>query len=97
MKFKHFTMEEVKKMTQDQQRGYLLSELLIGYGYAMVQGVQVEDIKETLTDQQGRIRYIQTAHEGLMELLNDAMTEDTEKFGEMLKRAVNAPKALRYK
>ena len=97
MKFKHFTMEELKKMTQDQQRGYVLSELLIGFGHLIVKGVEDEDIKETVTNQLGRIGYMKSACRQLIELLNDAMTEDTEKFEEILQRAVGAPKVLNYR
>lgn len=97
MKFKHFTMEELNKMTRDQQRGYVLSELLIGFGHLMVKGVEDEDIKETMTKQLGRIGYIKSACEQLIELLNAAMTEDTEKFEKTLQHAVLAPNALNYK
>ena len=96
MKFKHFTMEELEKMTQDQQRGYVLAELVYGLGMALTKGMQSTPTPETTDAQLKLIAFMKKSFAQVMELLNDAMTKDTEKFEKMLLRAVIAPKALNY-
>lgn len=96
MKFKHFTMEELEKMTQDQQRGYVLAEIMYGYGCAMTEGMKTTPIPETMSMQLKMIKFIDKASERALKMLKDALTTDTGEFEEMLKKAVGAPNALNY-
>ena len=96
MKFKHFTMKELEKMTQDQQRGYVLAEITYGLGEALVNDMKQTEIAETLENQMTLIAKMKGAFEQASTSFRDAMTEDTEKFEEMLQHAVDAPQALNY-
>ena len=96
MKFKHFTMEELNKITQDQQRGYVLAELVYGLGCALTRGVKATDIPETTDAHLRLIALMEKTFAQTKEVLNDAMIEDTEKFEKMLKKAVGASQALNY-
>ena len=96
MKFKHFTMEELSKMTQDQQRGYVLAELVYGLGMALTQDMKANDIPETATDHLKLRSFMVITFTQMKKLLDNAMTEDTEEFEKLLQDAVGAPKALNY-
>ena len=96
VRFKHFTMEELNKMTQDQQRGYVLAELVYGLGSALTKGMQSTPIPETAEAQMKLIALMKKAYVQSEALLNNAMIEDTEAFEKMLQCAVGAPKALNY-
>ena len=96
MKFKHFTMEELNKMTQDQQRGYVIAELIYGLGCALTRGMKAIAVAETTDDQMELVAYMEKSFKRSMVLFNKAMTVDTEKFEQMLEKAVGAPKALGY-
>lgn len=96
MKFKHYTMEELEKMTQDQQRGYVLAELIYGLGKALVDGMKGTEIFETTAEQSGLISEMERAFKQAITLYKNTMTEDTGELELLLKRAVDAPKALNY-
>jgi hypothetical protein len=90
-------MEELKEMTQDQQRGYLLAEQIYGLGKALVTGMEETAIFETTGNQLMLMAEMDKAFKQASILFKDTMTEDTEKFEAILQKAVGAPKALGYK
>jgi len=96
MKFKHFTMEELNKMTQDQQRGYAIAELIYGFGKALVKGMKETEIHESTENQMILISEMDRAFKLAITLFKSAMTEDTEKLEKLLEQAADAPKALNY-
>lgn len=97
MKFKHFTMEEVKKMTQDQQRGYVLAEQIYGLGKALVNGMKETEVFETADKQVLLITEMERTFKKAIELFKEVLTADTKELEERLQLAVDAPKTLRYK
>ena len=97
MKFKHFTMEELKEMTQDQQRGYLICELMLGACNALIEDVSKKGIYEAAPEQLIEVLHIEDCFRRVISLLKEAMTADTERLEEMLVMAVRAPKVLNYK
>jgi len=90
-------MEELEKMTQDQQRGYVLAEITYGLGKALVNDMEEMEITETLENQMMLITEMEAAFEQASTSFKGAMTEDTEKFKKMLEHAVGAPEAIDYK
>lgn len=89
-------MKELEKMTQDQQRGYVLAELIYGLGKALVNGIKETEIYETTENQLALVLKMESSFKQALVLFKAAMVEDTDKLEVMLEKAVGAPKALDY-